>query len=409
MFPLIFYNKGVMKYFSFILRSSLEDLRRNKLRTLLTSLGILIGIASVVLLTAFGLGLKKYIEDQFNSLGSNLIMVMPGKFSTSNAQSAMTASGKFDDKDVINLKKIKTALRVIPAFVKNSKISSGGNAATYELIASTEDIFIAMNFEAEYGKLFDKATVTKGSKVIVLGSKPAEKILGGVERAVGKIVKVEDQAFKVIGVLKSKGGGMGGQGMDDHVFIPSKAALTFNPSKKYYALYVQAKDKETVDETKLAINKTLLDRYDKDDFTVTDQKEILNTLSSIFDMLNMVLVGIAAISLVVGGVGVMNIMYVSVAERVQEIGVRRAVGANDHDILYLFVAESVILSIIGGIMGLSLSYLVVALIQPIFPAYIDLKSVLLALGVSTTIGVVFGVFPAKKASNLSPIEAIRKE
>lgn len=400
-----------MQYFLFTINTAIDDLKANKLRSFLTALGILIGIMSVVLLTAFGLGLKKYIKIQFESLGANLIMVLPGQgmeggFSPGGG---MMTGASFDDKDVKNLKRIKNASIVAPMSVNYSEIKAEGNSKVYEIVAGTEDMFPVMNMELDVGEYFNKADVRKGSKVIVLGASPAKKIFGSSKNAVGKIAKIDDQAFRIIGVSKEKGGGFGGPSIDDHAYIPFKAGFSFNLSKKYFAIYLKAKDESVLEETKKEVEEILLKRYKEDDFSVSDQKEMLDMLSSIFNILNIVLVGIAAISLVVGGVGVMNIMYVSVAEKIKEIGIRRAVGAQAKDILFQFLAEAVILSIMGGIVAIGLAFGIIFLIQKIFPAHIDLLSVCLALSVSSVIGIVFGVLPAKKASDLTPVEAIRYE
>lgn len=400
-----------MFYFFFILRSSLDDFRRNKLRTLLTSLGILIGISSVVLLLALGLGLRRYIQNQFSSLGANLIMVTPGKMLSGGfSGSSMMSGGMFDEKDSIALKRIKNLSTVVPIYVKYTEVVGSSGSEVYEMMASTIEIFPLMNFKVQYGRLYDKSDVDRGNKVMVLGSNPAKKLFGDVENAVGKKVKMENIGFTVVGVLESKGGGGGiGPSINDHTFIPYKAALSFNPSKKFWGIYAKAEDEKVLASTKADITNVLLKRYHDDEFSVNDQMELLNSLNTIFNMVNMVLVAIAAISLVVGGVGVMNIMYVTVVERVSEIGVRRAFGARKSDILILFLTEAVILSLIGGILGLSLSFTVVSIVQKFFPAYIDNFSVLLAIGVSSVIGIVFGVFPARQAANLTPIEAIRNE
>ncbi len=401
-----------MFYFFFILRSSLDDFRRNKLRTLLTSLGILIGISSVVLLLALGLGLRRYIQDQFSSLGANLIMITPGKMLSGglSSGSSMMSGGMFDEKDAIAVKRIKNLTAVVPIYVKYTEVIGPSGSEVYEMLASNIEIFPLMNFKVQYGRLYDKSDVDRGNKVMVLGSNPAKKLFGNVENAVGKKVKMENMGFTVVGVLESKGGGGGiGPSIDDHAFIPYKAALSFNPSKKFWGIYAKAGDETILASTKTDITNVLLKRYHDDEFSVNDQMELLNSLNTIFNMVNMVLVAIAAISLVVGGVGVMNIMYVTVVERVSEIGVRRAFGARKSDILILFLTEAVILSLIGGILGLALSFTVVSVVQKFFPAYIDNFSILLAIGVSSVIGIVFGVFPARQAANLTPIEAIRNE
>lgn len=401
-----------MNYIFFILKISIKDLLRNKLRAVLTSLGILIGIFSIVMLISLGLGLRKYIDDQFKSLGANLIMIMPGKFASGGAGfgSGMIGGINFDEKDVRDIGRIADLSLVAPAFVKFAPINGIEKNNTYEVIASTADMFELLNYEVDIGSQFSKADNEKKSKVAVLGSGAAKNIFGDKNLAIGKSIEILDLGFKVIGILQSKGGGsLGGAGLDDHIFIPYKSASSLNPSKKFLIVYAKAKDETRIVDIKKEIEKTLLKRYDKDDFSVSDQQELMTTVTGIFNMINIVLVGIAAISLVVGGIGVMNIMYVSVAERVQEVGIRRAVGAMDHDILFLFLTEAVILCLLGGTIGIGLSYVIVLLIQPVFPAYIDVYSVMLALGVSFAIGLIFGVVPAKRASKLTPIEAIRSE
>lgn len=297
----------------------------------------------------------------------------------------------------------------VPIFVKFTKVQGTLDTKLIEMLAASPDIFPLMNFKAEAGRLFEKSDADKGSKVMVLGANPAKTLFGSKTEAIGKIAKMEGLAYKVIGVLETKGGASVGPSIDDHVFIPMKAADSFNQNKKYWAIYGKTVDESKINETKEGIKKTLLKRYHDDDFSVNDERELLNTFDTIFNMINMVLVAIAAISLIVGGIGVMNIMFVSVVERVKEIGVRRAFGARKNDILLFFLTESVILSLIGGVMGLALSFLVVSLIRLYFPAYINLTSVLLAIGVSSFTGIVFGVFPAKKAADLTPVEAIRQE
>lgn len=402
-----------MSYFFFILKSALEDFRRNKMRTFLTSLGILIGVASVILLMAFGLGLKKYIQDQFESLGTNLIIVHPGQILQGGgfrSGGGVMGGIRFDEKDVLHLKKIKNALYAAPVFVKTIKVSGNRKTEVSDLYATTADIFPLRNLEIEAGRTFARSDLEKRAKVIVIGPKIAEKIFGSADLALAKVIKIETQGFRVIGILKSKGGGgFGGPDFDSFIYMPYKSALSFNPDKKFFAVYLKAESPAAIPPMKEEIKNVLLKRYKEDDFSVIEQTEILNAVSSIFSILNLVLVAIAGISLVVGGIGIMNIMYVSVVEKIKEIGVRRAIGATQNDILFQFLAESVILSLIGGLAGLLLAFFVVLFIQRFFPAYINLPSVFIALGVSSLIGVIFGVFPAKRASDLSPIEAIRYE
>jgi len=401
-----------MNHFIFVVKSAFEDFSRNKGRTFLTSLGIVIGVLSVVILIAFGLGLKKYINDQFQSLGSNIIRVVPGQilkggsFSSTGSMSTI----RFDFRDVLKLQRVKSAEYVIPVVTRSISVSMGKGVEPATLYASTADISVALNLNAHYGDIFTKSEVEKRSRIVVIGPKIAAKLFGSEEVSLGKTIKIDNQNFKVQGILEAKGGGgFGGPDLDSFIYMPHTTAQVFNPDKKFYAIIVKSKSDISIATAKDEIKTALLKRYKEDDFSVIDQAELLGAVESIFGMLNTVLVAIAAVSLVVGGIGIMNIMYVTVTERIKEIGIRRALGARASDILLQFLVESVALSILGGLMGLGLAYLIVFFIQSVFPTYIDLNSVMLALGVSTVIGVVFGVFPAKKAADLSPIDAIRNE
>ncbi len=393
----------------------IEDFMRNKIRTFLTSLGILIGVGSVVMLISFGLGLKKYISNQFESLGTNLILILPGniiqngRFS-SGGPSSLGGTVSFDKRDYVRLKRIREAQHVVPIYTRSVRIEYGNATEVTSIFGTTADIFPVRNLVALYGRVFEPTEVTKRSKVVVIGPKIAKKLFGDIQNGIGKTVKINSLRFRVVGILEGKGGGgFGGPDLDSFVYMPLETANVFNTDKTYYTFYIKAKRAEDIPEIKRKAEEALLMNHEKEDFSVAEQTEILNAISSIFSILNIVLVAIAAISLVVGGIGIMNIMYVSVVERIREIGIRRAVGARKRDILLQFIAESVLLSVFGGLLGLLLAYGVVSLAQRYFPAYINLESVLIAIGVSSFIGITFGVFPAKKASDLSPIEAIRYE
>ncbi len=403
-----------MYYFVFILKSAFFDFSRNKGRTLLTSLGILIGVLSVVLLMAFGLGLRRYIQQQFESIGTNLLRVVPGKvIQNGNFRGGGGSSFggiRFEEQDVIALKRIKTADYVVPLFTKSITATAGRNKYFTDMYSSSADVFEALNVKPQSGELFTKNDVEKRTKVAVIGPKVAKELFGDETIGVGESVKIEGQTFRIIGVTISKGGGgFGGPDVDGFIYIPYKTGYIFNTDKKFAALIVRAKSESVMPETKQEVTDILLKNYKEDDFSVIESTEILNAIGSIFGIMNLVLVAIAAISLIVGGIGIMNIMYVTVTERIKEIGIRRAIGARRNDILYQFLIESVILSVFGGLLGLLLAYLIVLFIQQYFPAYIDLQTIGLSLGVSSLIGIVFGVFPAKKAADLSPIDAIRYE
>lgn len=398
-------------YLFFVLKASINDLLKNKLRAFLTTLGIVIGVSSVVLLLAFGLGIKQYIADQFNNLGTNLVFVLPGQvFNRSGGFSAIRSAMSFGEKDFQNLQKVKKTLAVVPIFQKSTLIKSSTKEEGGILYGTTEEIFQIRNLNPQYGELFLKTDVEKKRKVAVLGPEIAKKLFGNEELAVGQRVRIENQNFKVVGVLQSKGGGgFGGPNFDTFVYVPYKTIFAISGKKEFSTFTLKAFSEKEIEDLKMEVKKVMLERYNEEDFSIADAKEILSTIQSIFNVLNIFLVGIGAISLIVGGVGIMNIMYVSVTERTREVGIRRAIGAQEKDILFQFLTESVLLSLIGGIIGLVVAHTIVLFVRFFFPAFINFTSMFLAIFVSSTIGIFFGVFPARKAAKLSPIEAIRYE
>ncbi len=398
-----------MNYFLFIIKAAFEDFNRNKVKTFLTSLGITIGVSSVVLLIALGLGLKAYIQDQFDTFGTNNLYIIPGSLS-GGFQGGPPTTQLFDDKDVNSVKRINGIANTIPVYEKFMKVEGTLDTKTYQVTTSTEDIFSTLTLNIQYGVLYTKSDVAKGAKKIVLGPKAAESLFGSPSEAIGKNATINGIAYRVVGVFEAKGGGaFGAPSIDESIYMPVTASLSFNPAKKYASIYLKVQEESFLKPVKKTATDILLKRYKEDEFSVIEQTELIDTINSIFGVLNTVLIAIAAISLIVGGVGIMNIMYMSVVERIREIGIRRAMGATKKDILYQFMSEAVLLSGLGGAMGLLFSWIVVLFLRSQFPAYIDITTVAIALGVSSGVGIGFGVFPAKKAADLSPMEAIRYE
>ena len=396
--------------FTHLAKTAIADFKRNKVRTILTSLGIMIGVMSVVLLIALGLGLKNYIQEQFESLGANLVVIMPGSgFSGEGGGSfgpGFVGGIEFDEKDLRSLQGIAGVDYVVPLFFKTALIEAGSEKEGGYIEATNEEAFEVLNLELLEGEAFTKSDVARKAKVVVLGYVVAEKLFGDPADGVGRTVRVGNQRFKVIGVNKKKGD----PEMDNSAIIPYKTSFGgLNPDKTFFTIYLGVALEEDIPFVKEKAKETLLKRYDETEFSVTEQAEILSTINQIFSIINSVLVAIGSISLIVGGIGIMNIMYATVTERTKEIGIRRAVGATEQDILNQFLTESVILSVFGGVAGLALASLIVLGIRAFFPASINLLSVIITLVISSAIGVFFGVFPAKRAAKLPPIEAIRYE
>lgn len=399
-----------MKFFTGsyqLLSSAFADFRRDKVRTALTSLGITVGVLSVVMLIALGLGLKNYIQQQFEGLGANLIMVMPGSGITSNGPAGMVGGGaEFDEKDVTSLKKIDGIKYVVPVFFRSMSIATADTEKIGYVMGANEEMFDLMNVETVAGVLWTKTDVGKKAKVAVLGNTKAEELYGVPEDALGKTIKIENLRLKVIGVAKKTGD----REQDNAAILPYTTTFgSLNPKKIFWAIYLGVPSEDLVSQVKIDAEKILVKRYDKDAFSITEQSEILSTVNQIFGILNLVLVAIGSISLIVGGIGIMNIMYATVTERTREIGIRRAIGATKRDILLQFMTASTMLSIFGGLLGLVLATGIVLLVQIWFPVALNLTAVIVAIGVSSAIGIFFGVSPAKRAADLSPIDAIRYE
>jgi len=367
------------------------------------------------MLIALGIGLKNYIKDQFENLGSNILFVMPGQAFGSGGGGAGGMAGsfrgviggiKFDERDVNNLKRITKLEYVVPIFYKSTVVKTEKESEFGYIFGSNEDIFGAMNLKTVEGSLLTRSDVQKASKDVVLGAVIAEKLFLTPGDAIGKTVRLEDQRFKVIGVLEKRGD----PEMDAAIYMSYKTTYgSLNPEKNFFMIYLGVVSEKDVPEAKNEAENVLLRRYKEDQFSISEQSQILSMVNTIFSVLNSVLVAIGSISLLVGGIGIMNIMYASVTERTKEIGIRRAVGATDNDILNQFLTESVMLSVFGGAIGLFTAIVIVVLVHPFFPISIDLFSVVITFIISSAIGVFFGVFPARRAAKLPPIEAIRYE
>ncbi len=390
--------------------SAIADFRRDKMRTFLTSLGIMIGVLSVVMLIALGIGLKNYIEGQFESLGANLLMVMPGS-GFGGESGGFGAPGfvggiHFDDKDVRSLERISGLKYLTPVTFKSILAEAEGEEKGGYVMGVNEEFFALMGHKIFKGEVWEKTDVGNRSKVAVLGYNLADELFEDPEDAIGKTLRVSGIRLKIIGVIQKTGDNE----QDRSVILPYTTTFgSINPDKNFCFIYLGVESKDDMEKISSEAEKILLKRYDEDEFSVIELSEILSTVNSIFAIINTVLLAIGSISLLVGGIGIMNIMYATVTERTREVGIRRAIGATKRDILLQFLTESVLLSFFGGTIGLLLATIIVLIVRVWFPVALNATSIIVAFGVSSVIGVFFGVFPARKAADLSPIEAIRYE
>ena len=395
---------------------ALRALNANKARAILTMLGVIIGVSSVILLVSIGTGVRDDVLGQFNSLGSNLIYVMPGNYDEmmsgsgqmTAASSPMGVGGtKFTYQDVELLNSKLTRAIAIPFVEGGVTLTNRHETMQASFMASDGNISSVMKTDLSSGRMYNRAEVTGASRVIVLGYSIATKLFP-TGNALGRLVRVNGQNFRVIGIASETGGAASGSSMDSTVQIPYTTGERLISSKDLSMIGVSAQTAEDITLTKTQIKMAMRPKYGSN-FSSMTQDQILGMVDILVNTMTYMLAGIASISLLVGGIGIMNIMLVSVSERTREIGIRKAVGARTYDILLQFVIEALVLSILGGGLGIALGALGAWLIGFVLATKVTLWSVLVAFFFSGGIGVFFGVYPAYKASKLDPIEALRYE
>lgn len=390
---------------------ALTALRTNKVRSILTMLGVIIGVASVILLVSIGTGLQNFVTEQFTSLGSNTLWVMAGEVDFHQGpRSAMMAQSKFELSDVADLERgsdvIKQASPMLQGF---GSFAYRGKTSSTEVWGVWENYFDITNFEPQYGRIITQSDVERSRRVIVLGSKPAKDLFGEGVSPVGKTLPLNEVQFEIVGVLKSKGGGGALGSADDFTAIPLTTAMRQFDQDRPFMIYVEVDGSENIAQAKSDTERILGSRLKDDEFTVLEQTQLLQTVTQFLGVVTATLGGIASISLLVGGIGIMNIMLVSVTERTREIGLRKAVGATPRAILTQFLIEAVILSLVGGTIGIILGSAGSLIVARFVNTSVTLWSVGLAFGFSALVGIIFGVAPALRAARLDPIEALRYE
>ncbi|MFA5830044.1 MAG: ABC transporter permease [Candidatus Gracilibacteria bacterium] len=392
----------------------------NKVRTALTILGIVIGIGSVIAMVAIGQGVQNSIQASIQSIGSNLIIVTPGAQRGAGVQVSAgrgSAQSLIEDDATAIKKDITDASAVAPEISKRYQVTSKGLNTNTQITGTTPDYPAVRNVEIDEGTFITDQNVIGLNKVAVLGPTTRDDLFGvGATEVIGQTIRINKMEFKIIGITKAKGGS-GFSNPDDAIYIPISTASRFLAGNNYVTtISVQSKESATLADVQQQITDLLLQRHKISDpqladFSTLNQADIVATASTVTGTFTILLAAIAAISLLVGGIGIMNMMLTTVTERTREIGLRKAIGAKKNDISIQFLAESIMLTFLGGMIGVFLGWLISFAVSVFanIPTSVSLSSVLLAFGVSAGIGIVFGYYPARRAAGLNPIEALRYE
>ncbi len=397
-----------------------ESLSANKVRASLTILGIVIGVAAVIAMVSVGRGAQMTISESINGIGTNLIFVFRGGSQDVRNPKPITLS---DAEAIADPFQAPSVVAVAPVIQDNGKVTFGRESTTTNITGVTPDYAQVRKYSLTEGDFISQDEMLSQASVAVVGSDVADKLFGRQDGLVGETIRIENQPFRIIGVLKPKGGSSFSNA-DNLVMVPFSTAqarlIHHSTADQVDLLLVEAISPKAVPTASDEVTQILRARHrtaiGADDFTILTQQDFLSTASTITNVLTIFLGGVAAISLLVGGIGIMNIMLVSVTERTREIGLRKAVGAHKADIMVQFLAESAVLSLVGGIIGIILGYLIAFAVGQIAQANnaeitpsIGIDIILIATLFSTAVGLFFGIYPANRAANLEPVEALRYE
>ncbi len=400
-----------------LLKIALKALNNNKMRCFLTMLGIIIGVASVITMLAIGQGSKNSIKEQISEMGSNMIMIHPGHMQRGGVRQSADDMQSLEVADYEALATLPGVAAISPSVNSGGQLVNGNNNYPSTIYGITPEYLDIRKLKVKDGAMFSDHDIKSAAKVCVLGKTVVDNLFPGGEDPVGRVIRFGKIPLTVIGVLESKGTNSMGMDQDDIVLAPYTTVMKRILAIDYIqGIFASAVDEARTDETIRQITSMLRERHKikpdaEDDFDIRSQQELSEMMNSTSDMMTILLACIAGISLLVGGIGIMNIMYVSVTERTREIGLRMSIGARGIDILSQFLIEAVIISVSGGVIGIILGCVASWLVNLIahWPVYIQAYSVVLSFAVCTVTGVFFGWYPAKKAANLDPIEAIRYE
>ena len=401
-----------------LIKIAVRALANNKLRGFLTMLGIIIGVASVITMLAIGQGSKRSIQAQISEMGSNMIMIHPGadvRGGVRQDASAMETLKLQDYEDIVDETRFVSA--VSPSVNSSGQAIYGANNAPTTVYGISPDYLEIRRYKVEDGDMFTEQDIQTAAKVCVVGKTVVDNLFPDGSNPVGKVIRFQKLPFRIVGVLESKGYNSLGMDQDDLILAPYTTiqkkvlAITHLQGITCSALKEEYTDQAIDEISEILRRNHKLKESDDDDFTIRSQQELSTMLTSTTDMMTVLLAAVAGISLLVGGIGIMNIMYVSVTERTREIGLRMSIGAKGIDILAQFLIESILISVTGGLIGVVFGVGAALVVNGVahFPIYIQPWSVILSFAVCTVTGVFFGWYPAKKAAQLDPIEAIRYE
>ena len=401
-----------------LIKIAIRALANNKLRGFLTMLGIIIGVASVITMLAIGQASKRSIQTQISEMGSNMIMIHPGadvRGGVRQDASAMETLKLQDYEDIVDETRFVSA--VSPSVNSSGQAIYGANNAPTTVYGISPDYLEIRRYKVEDGDMFTEQDIQTAAKVCVVGKTVVDNLFPDGSNPVGKVIRFQKLPFRIVGVLESKGYNSMGMDQDDLILAPYTTiqkkvlAITHLQGITCSALKEEYTDQAIDEITEILRRNHKLKESDDDDFTIRSQQELSTMLTSTTDMMTVLLAAVAGISLLVGGIGIMNIMYVSVTERTREIGLRMSIGAKGIDILAQFLIESILISVTGGLIGVVFGVGAALVVNGVahFPIYIQPWSVVLSFAVCTVTGVFFGWYPAKKAAQLDPIEAIRYE